>query len=164
MEKNNAIKFLEIELAPYGASTYNYRGTEFIAVKNPYSDNHMAITFGEEEFAMEFTYQSARFKYGDEQDSALHAKKFLTEKLCAVEIFLGEKPLFGGSRETEKCKFDTVEEFALFYAGGNEQIAKNLLGFMKNGNVRVKIFSWRGTYDQDFEIAVDGENLTISKK
>ncbi len=164
MEKTNAIKFLEKELAPYGASKYNYRGTEFIAVKNPRSENHMAITFGEEEFAMEFTFQSARFKYGNEQDGALHAQKFLTEKLCAVEIFLGGKPLFGGSRETEKCHFESAEEFALFYAVGNEQIAKNLLGFMKNGNVKVKIFSWKGTYDQSFEIIVDGENLTISKE
>ena len=123
----------------------------------------MAITFGEEEFAMEFTYQTARFKYGTEEDGALHAEKFLTEKLCAVEVFLGEKPIFGGSRETIGTNFKTVEEFACFYAGGNDKIAENLLGFMKNGNVTVKIFSWANTYNRSFEIVVNGDNLTIKE-
>ena len=161
--KTNAIKILSKKLAPYGASVYNYRGTEFIAIQNPHSENHMAITFGEEEFAMEFTYQSARFKYGSEEDCAIHAEKYLTERLCSVEIFLSGKPLFGGSRETESAKFSTVEEFASFYAVGNQKITENLLGFMKNGNVSVKIFSWRGTYDRSFEIIVTDDELSIKE-
>ena len=161
--KTKAIKILSERLAPYGANVYNYRGTEFIAIQNPTSDNHMAITFGEEEFAMEFTYQSARFKYGTEEDGVIHTEKFLTEKLCAVEIFLSGKPLFGGSRETAKANFKTVQEFATFYAGGNEKIAENLLGFMQNGNVSVKIFSWLGTYNRAFEIIPTENGLTIKE-
>ena len=163
MERKETINFLHEKLKKYGANVYNYRGQEFIAIANPHSENHMAITFGEEEFAMEFTYQTARFTYGSEEDGALHAEKFLTEQLCAVEIFLSEKPLFGGSRETAGANFKTVEEFASFYAGGNEKIAENLLGFMKNGNVTVKIFSWANTYNRAFEIIVDGDNLTIKE-
>ncbi len=163
MERKEAINFLHEKLKKYGANVYNYRGQEFIAIANPNSENHMAITFGEEEFAMEFTYQTARFKYGTEEDGALHAEKFLTEKLCAVEVFLGEKPIFGGSRSTENANFKTVQEFACFYAGGNDKIAENLLGFMKNGNVTVKIFSWANTYNRSFEIVVNGDNLTIKE-
>ncbi|MBR2337699.1 MAG: hypothetical protein IKA61_07140 [Clostridia bacterium] len=163
MERKECINFLQERLKKYGASIYNYRGQEFIAIANGNSDNHMAFTFGEEEFAMEFTYQTARFKYGNEEDCAMHAEKFLTEKLCAVEIFLSGKPLFGGSRETDGCNFKTVEEFAIFYAGGNEKIAENLLGFMKNGGVTVKIFSWANTYNRSFEIVADGDELTIKE-
>lgn len=163
MEKKECIKFLENRLKNYGATVYNYRGVEFLAIQNPSSENHMAFSFGEEEFTMEFTFQSARFKYGNEEDCAIHAEKYLTEKLCSVEIFLSEKPLFGGSRETALANFKTVSEFANFYACGNEQIANNLLGFMKNGNVSVKIFSWNGTYNRAFEIIVDGEDLTIKE-
>ena len=163
MEKKDCIKFLENRLKNYGATIYNYRGVEFLAIQNPNSENHMAFSFGEEEFTMEFTFQSARFTYGNEEDCAVHAEKYLTEKLCSVEIFLNGKALFGGSRETANINFKTVEEFALFYSGENEQIANNLLGFMKNGNVSVKIFSWLGTFDRSFEIAVDGEKLSIKE-
>lgn len=163
MDKKECIKFLENKLKNYGANVYNYRGQEFIAIANPNSDNHMAFTFGEDEFAMEFTYQTARFKYGTEEDCVLHAERFLTEKLCAVEIFLNGKPLFGGSRETSNCNFDSVEGFALFYSGGNKQIADNLLGFMKNGGVTVKIFSWASTFNRSFEIVVNGDLLTVKE-
>ncbi|MBQ7374007.1 MAG: hypothetical protein IJW64_05550 [Clostridia bacterium] len=161
MEKKDCIKFLETRLKKYGATVYNYRGVEFLAIQNPNSENHMAFSFGDEEFTMEFTFQSARFKYGNEEDCAIHAEKYLNEELCSVEIFLSGKPLFGGSRETSKANFKTAEEFALFYACDNEQIANNLLGFMKNGNVSVKIFSWKGTFDRAFEISVDGNSLSI---
>ena len=163
MERKDTINFLQERLKVYGANVYNYRGQEFIAIANTNSDNHMAITFGEEEFAMEFTYQTARFKYGNEEDGAIHAEKFLTEKLCAVELFLSGKPLMGGSRQTEGTNFKTVEEFAQFYANGNDKIAENLLGFMKNGNVTVKIFSWANTYNRSFEIIVNGDELTIKE-
>ena len=163
MEKKETVKYLEKQLATVGAKIYTYGGTEFIAIQNPYSDNHIAITFGEEEFQMEFTYQTARFSYGTEDDAILHVKKYITDKLCAVEIFLNGKPLFGGSRETATSQFKTVEEFAKFYAVGNEKIAENLLGFMTNGNVSVKIFSWSGKYDRAFEIIVDGDKLYIKE-
>ncbi len=163
MKQKDCIKFLETRLKKYGATIYSYRGVEFLAIQNQNSENHMAFSFGEEEFTLEFTFQSARFKYGNEEDCAIHAEKFLNEKLCAVEIFLSGKPLFGGSRETENLNFKSVEDFALFYSGGNEQIATNLLGFMKNGNVSVKIFSWKGTFDRAFEISVDGDTLSIKE-
>ena len=163
MKKKDCITFLENRLKKYGATVYNYRGVEFLAIQNPNTQNHMAFSFGEEEFTMEFTFQSARFKYGNEEDCVIHAEKYLTEKLCAVEVFLGDKPLFGGSRETILANFKTATEFANFYACGNEQIANNLLGFMKSGNVFVKIFSWRGTFDRAFEIVVNGENLEIKE-
>lgn len=161
MEKKDTIKYLEENLKKYGATIYNYRGTEFIGIKNPYSDNNMAFTFGEEEFCMEFTFQTARFAYGNEKDAVFHAEKYLTDKLVAVELFLNGKPLFGGSREVDGCNFNTPQEFALYYAVGNEQISNNLLGFMKNGGVTVKILSWSGKFDRSFEIKVDGENLSI---
>lgn len=163
MERKEAINFLHEKLKKYGASIYNYRGQEFIAIANSNSDNHMAFTFGEEEFAMEFTYQTARFRYEDAEDGVIHAEKFLTEKLCAVELFLSGKPLMGGSRPTDGAKFKTVEEFACFYANGNEKIAENLLGFMKNGDVTVKIFSWSSTYNRSFEIVANGEQLSIKE-
>ena len=53
MERKETINFLHEKLKKYGANVYNYRGQEFIAIANPHSENHMAITFGEEEFAME---------------------------------------------------------------------------------------------------------------
>ena len=52
MEKNQSLNLIQQQLSIYGAQVYNYRGTEFIGVKNPYSDNNMAFTFSEEEFAM----------------------------------------------------------------------------------------------------------------
>ena len=54
MEKKETVKYLEKQLATVGAKIYTYGGTEFIAIQNPYSDNHIAITFGEEEFQMEY--------------------------------------------------------------------------------------------------------------
>ncbi len=161
MEKNQSLNLIQQQLSIYGAQVYNYRGTEFIGVKNPYSDNNMAFTFGEEEFCMEFTFQTARFKYGCEKDCIIHAEKYLTDKLCAVEVFLNDKPIFGGSRETFSGDFTSVEEFATYYAVGNKQIADNLLGFMKNGGVSVKIFSWSGKFDKSFKIVLEDELLKI---
>lgn len=161
--KTQSIKFLSERLAPYGANVYNYHGAEFIAIKNPSSENHMAITFGEEEFSLEFTYQTARFKHENAEDGAIHAEKYLTEKLCAVEIFLSGSPIMGGSRECDVAKSKTVQEFAYLYAGGNEKVAENLLSFMQRGNVSVKIFSWLGTYDRAFEI-IPTENGELAIK
>ena len=163
MEKKLAIKYVAEKLEKYGARVYDYRGTEFIGIKNPNSENHMAFTFSDEEFGMEFTYQTARFAYGNEDDCVLHAEKYLTDKLCAVEIFLNRKPLFGGSRQIPNAEFLSIKDFANYYAVDNEQIANNILGFMKNGGVSVKILSWSGKFDQEFEIVVNGEELTINK-
>lgn len=163
MEKRESLQYVAEKLKKYGAEIYNYRGTEFIGIKNSNSDNHMALTFNDEEFCMEFTYQTARFAYGNEDDCVMHAEKYLTDKLCAVEIFLNGKPLFGGSREIIKEEIKSDREFANYYACGNEQIANNLLGFIKNGGVSVKILSWSGKYDQEFEILVEGEQTEIKK-
>ena len=163
MTKKETIEFISQKLKGYGAEIYNYRGTEFIGIKNPYSDNNMAFTFSDEEFAMEFTFQTARFEYGKHEDATIHAEKYLTDKLCAVEIFLNGKPVFGGSRESSISTFKTAEEFATLYAGGNEAIEKNILTFASNGNVTVCIFSWSGKYDRKVEIIVEGETLKINE-
>ena len=163
MKKSKCIEILIKELEPLGAKIYNYRGTEFIAIQNPYCENHLAITFGEEDFQMEFTYQAARFSYDNPSDCVTHVKRYLSDELCAVEIFLSGKPLFGGSRESAKISLDSAEDFASFYACGNERISANLLGFMKNGGVSIKIFSWSGRFNRSFEIAVNGDELTVNQ-
>ena len=146
MEKSQAIAFIADKLKKYGGKIYNYQGTEFIGIKNPYSDNNIAITFGEE-MAMEFTYQTARFKYGDEQDLITHTEKYISGQLVAVEFFLNGKSVFGGSRSVENLKTDTAEDIALWYACGNEKIKDNLLTFFKNDGVSVKIFSYDKKHD-----------------
>ena len=149
MSKEESIKIVENGLKKYGANVYDYRGTKFIGIKNPCSDNNMAITFGETEMTMEFTYQSARFAYGNEGDLITHAEKYLTGKLVSAEFFLGGKPLFGGSRESGGAKFKTTQEMLVWYTGGNEKIADNLRGFLKNDGVTLKIRSWDGSLDRE---------------
>ena len=80
----NNIEYVENRLKKYGAEIYEYRGVKFIGIKNPYSDNNMAITFGSEENVMEFTYQTARFAASDLDGLIAHAERFLKNELCAA--------------------------------------------------------------------------------
>ena len=77
----NNIEYVENKLKKYGAEIYEYRGVKFIGIKNPYSDNNMAITFGNEENVMEFTYQTARFTASDLDGLIAHAERFLKNEL-----------------------------------------------------------------------------------
>ena len=156
MEKKN-IEYIEKKLKKYGAEIYNYRGTEFIGIKNPYSDNNLVITFGENENVMEFTFQSARFLKVDLDGIVCHAEKFLKNELCAAEFFLSGKSLFGGSRNTVGSDFKNLDELLIWYTAGNEKIAENLRGFCKNGGVSLKIFTWNGKADRAVKISADGK-------
>ena len=115
----NNIEYVENKLKKYGAEIYEYRGVKFIGIKNPYSDNNMAITFGNEENVMEFTYQTARFAASDLDGLIAHAERFLKNELCAAEFFLGEKRLFGGSRTVAGAGFNSLDELLAWYCGGN---------------------------------------------
>ena len=97
----NNIEYVENKLKKYGAEIYEYRGVKFIGIKNPYSDNNMAITFGNEENVMEFTYQTARFAASDLDGLIAHAEKFLKNELCAQNFFSAEKD-FSADRERSR--------------------------------------------------------------
>ena len=111
----------------------------------------MAFAFYDEVFTMEFTYQTARFSYDDYEAAAIHAEKFLSGKLVAVEIFYGGKPVMGGSREKPTTDISTKENFALWYAGGNSESAAKVLKFLNNGGVSAKVYSWSGADDKILE-------------
>ena len=151
------IQYIKSKLEKYGADVYDYRGTKFIGIKNPFSDNNLVITFGTEENVMEFTFQSARFPAGDLDGLILHAEKFLTDKLVAAEFFLGGKSIFGGSRQSEGADFKNIDEMLAWYTGGNEKIAENLRGFFKNEGISLEIFSWSGKMDRKIKILPDGK-------
>ena len=76
----NNKEYVENKLKKYGAEIYEYRGVKFIGIKNPYSDNNMAITFGNEENVMEFTYQTARFAANDLDGLIARQNFFSAEK------------------------------------------------------------------------------------
>ena len=154
---NTKIDYIANKLKKYGAEIYNYRGTEFIGIKNPYSDNNIAITFGDTENVMEFTYQSARFASDDLDGLAEHTEKFLTNKLCSAEFFLGGKRIFGGSRTTFGSDFNNLAELLRWYSCGNDKIAENLKGFFKNDGISLKISSWNGKFDRTIEISPNGD-------
>lgn len=157
------IEYVEKKLKKYGAEIYNYQGTEFIGIKNPHSDNNIAITFGDAENVMEFTYQSARFASDDLDGLAEHTEKFLTNKLCSAEFFLNGKRIFGGSRSVAGADFKDLNELILWYCAGNEKIAENLRGFFKNDGISLKILTWNGKADRTIEILPDG-NLKEDKQ
>ena len=114
--KDNVISFFAENLKSFGADIYEYAGNKFIGIKNPYSDNNLVITFDEDKFTMEFTYQASRFSYGDEEFALKVIKDYLNDKNLAVEIFLNGKSLFGGTRSIDGCDFNSGEEFAEWYA------------------------------------------------
>lgn len=151
------IDYVENKLKKYGAGIYEYRGVKFIGIKNPYSDNNMAITFGNEENVMEFTYQTARFAASDLDGLIAHAEKFLRNELCAAEFFLGGKRLFGGSRTVAGSDFSSLNELLAWYCGGNEKISENLRGFFKNDGITLAVLCWNGKTDRHVKIRPDGE-------
>lgn len=151
------IEFVKNRLKKYGAEIYEYRGVKFIGIKNTYSDNNMAITFGNEENVMEFTYQTARFAAGDLEGLIAHAEKFLKNELCAAEFFLGGKRLFGGSRTVAGTDFSSLDELLGWYCGGNEKIAENLRGFFKNDGITLAALCWNGKADRHVRILPDGK-------
>ncbi len=151
MDKENSIIYIAEKLKSFGANVYDYQGTKFIGIKNPYSDNNIAITFGED-LAMEFTYQTAHFSYGDEDELIAHTAKYIKGELVAVEFFTGGKALFGGSRQTPKNRLKTATDVATFYAVENKEIADNLLKFFSQNDVVVKIFSFNGKADLELQI------------
>lgn len=151
------LQYIKSKLEKYGADVYDYRGTKFIGIKNPFSDNNLVITLGETENVLEFTFQSARFSAGDIDGIILHAEKFLTDKLVAAEFFLSGKSIFGGSRQSEGADFKNIDEMLGWYTGGNEKTAENLRGFFKNDGITLEIFSWSGKKDRKIKILPDGK-------
>ncbi|MBR1867381.1 MAG: hypothetical protein IJ800_02240 [Clostridia bacterium] len=145
---DNILNFFAENLKTYGAGIYEYEGRKFIGIKNPFSDNNLVITFDPDHFTMEFTYQAARFSYGDEQFALRVIEDYLNDKNVAVEIFLNGKSLFGGTRSSENCDFTDNAEFAEWYLAGRTDVAGNLTGFLENDGVEVKIFSWSGKFDR----------------
>ena len=148
MEKEKSIEYVQKELKEYGSQIYEYGGQSFIAIKNPYGKSHMAITFGEENMTMEFASQSARFAYGNEEDLVKHAAGYLNGELCAVEFYLGDQPLFGGSRTSDGMNFLNTEELSDWYAGGNKEIAANINEFLKKYQITVVCSRWTDLPDR----------------
>lgn len=148
MNKEERIEKTRAALESFGARIYDYRGTKFIGIKNPYSDNNMAITFGDEQSTLEFAFQSERYEPTDVDDLISRAKKFLTDELVSAEFFLNGKSVFGGSRNSEGSRFKTTEEALDWYGGNNAEVAENLLKFIKSGSAQLKIASWSGRYDK----------------
>lgn len=159
----NDILYIEEKLKKYGANVYNYQGTSFIGIKNPYSDNNLAITFRENENVMEFTFQSARFAKNDLDGLILHTERFLKNELCAAEFFINGKSIFGGSRPTAGSDFSDFDELARWYTLGNEQAVENLKKFVYQNGVLLKLFSWNGKFDRTVTVKPDGktEDLNI---
>lgn len=148
MEKQEVINYIADKLSGYGAKILDYNGDKFIGIKNPVSLNDMAFAFYDEVFTMEFTYQTARFSYDDYDSAVTHAEKYLNDKLVAVEIFYGGKPIMGGSREKPTRDISVKENFAFWYAGGNAEAADKVLNFLNNGGVTAKVYSWSGLNDK----------------
>lgn len=155
MEKDKILKTVAERLKDYGAELYEFNGTSFIGIKNPYSDNHMAITADEEKITMEFATQAARFALTDVDDIVTHAEKYLTDKLCAVEFYAANQPLFGGSRDVSGANFSSRRQLALWYAANNEQTACNIIEFFNRGDVCVSVASWSGKYDRFVAVSKD---------
>lgn len=155
MEKDKILNIIAERLKAYGAVLYEFNGTSFIGIKNPYSDNHMAITADEEKITMEFATQAARFALSDIDDLVIHAEKYLTDQLCAVEFYAANQPLFGGSRDVSGAKFSTSQQLALWYAANNEQTARNIIEFFGRGDVCVSVASWSGAYDRFVTVSKD---------
>lgn len=151
------LQYIKSKLEKYGADVYDYRGTKFVGIKNPFSDNNLVITLGKNENVMEFTFQSARFPAEDLDGIILHAEKFLTDQLVAAEFFLNGKSIFGGSRNSEGADFKNIDEMLCWYTGGNEKIIENLRGFFKNEGISLEIFSWSGKKDRKVKILPDGK-------
>ena len=148
--KEGVLDYFERELRPFGGGIYEYAGNKFIGVKNPFSDNNLVITFGEEEFTMEFTCQASRFSYGDENFAVETVKKYLNDEFVAVEVYLNGKSVFGGTRNSLGSDFKGGDGFALWYACGNRETADRIAEFLKNDGVEVRIFCWSGVYDRIF--------------
>ena len=148
MDKERAIEFIQKRLKEYGSNVYEYQGVRFIAIRNEFGKSDMAITFGEENMTMEFATQAARFAYGDEEDLVKHAVGYLNGELCAVEFYLGDRPLFGGSRTSDGMNFLNTEELSDWYAGGNKEIAANINEFLKKNSITVVCSRWTDLSDR----------------
>lgn len=156
MDKQEAIEYVQNKLQEYGSKIYEYQGERFIAIRNGFGKSDMAITFGEENMTMEFATQAARFAYGDEDDIAAHAEKYLKGELCAVEFYFQGQPLFGGSRSSEGMAFKTTYDVAFWYSGGNTEIADNIDKFLKERETVVVCSLWTGLPDRASVSHADG--------
>lgn len=156
MKKEEAIEYIRNGLGKYGSGIYEYRGIRFIAIRNNFGKSDMAITFGEENIAMEFATQAARFAYGNEEDLAAHAERYLKGELCAVEFFFEGQALFGGSRAAEGMNFSTTKEVADWYAGGNEEISANIDKFLKEREITVLCSLWTMEPDRKAKSSASG--------
>lgn len=105
---------------------------------------------------MEFATQTARFEYGNEGDLIAHVEKYLTDELCAVEFFMGDQALFGGSRDTSSADFSSARTISEWYAAGNKEIADGIEAFLKKNSIIVRSFSWSGKADRCVRTLEDG--------
>lgn len=156
MDKERAIEFIQKRLKEYGSNVYEYQGVRFIAIRNEFGKSDMAITFGEENMTMEFATQAARFAYGDEEDIAVHAERYLKGELCAVEFFFENEALFGGSRAAEGMNFSTTKEVSDWYAGSNEEISANIDKFLKEREITVLCSLWTAEPDRKAKSSASG--------
>lgn len=159
MDKERAIEFIQKRLKEFGSEIYEYQGTRFIAIRNKSGKSDMAITFGEENMTMEFATQAARFAYGNEEDIAAHAEKYLKGELCAVEFYFEGQGLFGGSRPVGGIGFSTTKEVSDWYACGNEEISANIDKFLKEREITVLCSLWAATPDRKAKSCADGKMI-----
>lgn len=147
MEKKEVVGYIADALRDYGAVALEYRGVEFVGIKNPYSESDMAFSFSDEFFTMEFTTQAARFAYDDVESAIVHAKRFLDGEYVAVEIFADGKAIMGGTRLAPTDEISNTEAFADWYACENAEVAARVVSFLRRGGVFAKVSSWNGKSD-----------------
>lgn len=164
MNKEEAIEYIQNKLKEYGSKIYEYRGVRFIAIKNLFGKSDMAITFDEENMTMEFATQAARFAYGDEDDLAEHAEKYLKGELCAAEFYFECQPLFGGSRASDGMTFVTTRDVADWYACGNGEIAANIDKFLKEREIVLVCSLWTESPDRVASSRADGTMVDVQAK
>lgn len=156
MDKERVIEYIQKRLKEYGSEIYEYQGIRFIAIRNEFGKSDMAITFGEENITMEFATQAARFAYGNEEDAAAHAEKYLKGELCAVEFYFENQALFGGSRDAAGMNFSATKDVADWYAGGNEEISANIDKFLKEHETTVLCSLWTAEPDRKAKSSASG--------
>lgn len=156
------IKYLTDGLKDFDPVVIDYNKDKVIGFVND-KVGDLVLYIKKDEIVMTFGYQNAHFSIEDKSDALIHTKKYLTGELCSVEFFDGNNSLFGGSRESESVKFDTIDGILNCYSAGNEEVKNNIREFLKKKDYNVRAVNFDGSINTIVYISYSGGEFTVTK-
>ena len=151
------------KLKKFNPVVLDYGNDKVVGFANDLNGVDLAVYFKKDEAVMTFAYQNAHFAADDLESLITHTEKFLDGTLASVEFFGANKTGFGGSRNSDSCVFDTVDDVVDCYAAGVESAKKGVYDYLKTTPVTVRAINFTNTVNATVNVVYNNGEFKLTK-